>query len=55
MVELALRLLPVSILAVFPSFLLKAGGFLKELMKLYRSGRDDTRAPVSSERFVADQ
>ncbi len=24
-------------------------------MKLYRSGRDDTRAPVSSEGFVADE
>ena len=50
--ELALRLVTASILAVFPPFL---GGcvFSKELLEAYRSNCDDFRAPMSSRRFVA--
>lgn len=50
--ELALRLLPVSILVVFPALLVEVGVFSKELIKLYRSSRDDSRAHMSSRGFA---
>ena len=48
MIGLALRLLLVSKLALFPAFLEGDKIFSGKLSKLYRSSRDDSRARMSS-------